>query len=63
LSQQSEVALSAPLAPGESGQLSVPLTAPTTPGTYRSDWLLQAPDGTRFGSLGANPFYVEIVVN
>lgn len=52
---------SAPVAaatPGLTTDVSVNLTAPTTPGTYRGNWQLQAPDGTRFGSV----VYVQIVV-
>ncbi len=50
--------------PGYAVDLSVELTAPIQLGTYRSNWMLQAPDGTLFG-LGMNadtPFYVSIVV-
>jgi len=50
--------------PGYAVDLSVEFTAPLQPGTYRSNWMLQAPDGTLFG-LGMNadtPFYVSIVV-
>ena len=50
--------------PGYAVALSVAFTAPLQPGTYRSNWMLQAPDGTLFG-LGMNadtPFYVSIVV-
>jgi hypothetical protein len=38
--------------------VSVGMTAPGAPGTYRSDWQMQAPDGTRFGET----FFVQIVV-
>jgi hypothetical protein len=44
--------------PGESCEVSVTFTAPTTPGTYRSGWQLRTPDGALFG---AKP-YVQIVV-
>jgi hypothetical protein len=50
--------------PGYAVDLSVEFTAPLQLGTYRSNWMLQAPDGTLFG-LGMNadtPFYVSIVV-
>ncbi len=49
--------------PGYAVDLSVEFTAPLQLGTYRSNWMLQAPDGTLFG-LGMNadiPFYVSIV--
>jgi hypothetical protein len=47
-----------PVAPNSGTQISVNLVAPNTPGTYRGDWQLQAPDGTRYGSV----IYVTIVV-
>ena len=50
--------------PGYAIDLSVEFTAPLQLGTYRSNWMLQAPDGSLFG-LGMNadtPFYVSIVV-
>ena len=50
--------------PGYAVDLSVEFTAPLQLGTYRSNWMLQAPDGALFG-LGMNadtPFYVSIVV-
>lgn len=49
--------------PGYAIDLSIEFTAPTKLGVYRSNWMLQAPDGTLFG-LGMNadtPFYVSIV--
>jgi hypothetical protein len=39
-------------------ELSVTLTAPENPGTYRSNWQLRTPDGNRFGGV----FYAQIVV-
>lgn len=50
--------------PGYAIDLSVTFSAPLALGTYRSNWMLQAPDGSLFG-LGMNadtPFYVSIVV-
>lgn len=50
--------------PGYAVDLSIEFTAPLQLGTYRSNWMLQAPDGTLFG-LGMNadtPFYVSIEV-
>jgi hypothetical protein len=38
--------------------VSVEMVAPTAPGTYRSTWQLQSPDGTPFGTQ----VYVQIVV-
>jgi len=46
------------LAPGAQTDVSVSMTAPTTPGTYRANYQFQAPDGTRFGAV----IYVQIVV-
>lgn len=50
--------------PGYAVDLSVEFVAPLQLGTYRSNWMLQDPDGALFG-LGMNadtPFYVSIVV-
>ena len=44
--------------PGAEADISVTLVAPEEPGTYRSDWRLQAPDGELFGSK----LYVQIIV-
>ncbi len=46
------------VAKGATTDVSVEMTAPTTPGTYKSVWQLQAPNGQRFG----NQIYVQIVV-
>jgi hypothetical protein len=46
------------LAAGATLDVSVNLTAPSAPGTYRGNWQMQAPDGTRFGSV----VFVQIVV-
>ncbi len=46
------------VSPGATVDISVNLTAPAAPGTYRGYWQLQAPDGTRFGTI----VYVQIVV-
>ena len=46
------------VAPGSNTDVSVDLVAPREPGTYRSTWQLQGPDGVRFGSR----VYVQIVV-
>lgn len=47
-----------PLAPGQYVDVSVNLIAPATPGTYRSNWRMQSPEGTLFG----DSVYVQIVV-
>ncbi len=46
------------VATGSTADVSVGLVSPAEPGTYRGNWQLQAPDGTRFGSI----IYVQIVV-
>ncbi len=46
------------VAPGATTDVSVNFVAPATPGTYRSTWQMQSPEGTRFGSQ----IYVQIVV-
>jgi len=46
------------VAPDSNTDVSVDLVAPATPGTYRSTWQLQSPEGVRFGSQ----IYVQIVV-
>lgn len=45
-------------APDAQVDISVSMTAPTTPGTYRSDWQLQDPSGRAYGGV----FYVQIVI-
>ena len=47
-----------PVAPGSNTDVSVNFVAPAAPGTYRSTWQLQSPEGVRFGSQ----VYVQIVV-
>lgn len=50
--------------PGETIDVSVTLTAPETPGTYRGDWKLRNPAGQSFGlgSSGQSSFWVIIGV-
>ncbi len=58
-------ALKRTVAPNELVDLDVVLIAPTSPGTYQSDWKLQNAQGEAFG-IGANhnkPFWVKIVVS
>jgi hypothetical protein len=50
------------VAPGETVDLSVTLTAPSTGGSYRSEWQFQDGSGNTFGSLGDYPLYTTIVV-
>lgn len=51
------------LPPGESADVSIFLAAPEVAGTYKSEWMLQTPDGRNFG-MGAyqSPMWTEIVV-
>jgi hypothetical protein len=50
--------------PGVKIDVSVELIAPATKGAYTSEWLLQAPDGEKFGlgNAGKTPFWVKIRV-
>jgi hypothetical protein len=52
-------------APGETINLSINLTAPTTNGTYRGYWMMKNASGNLFGigTLGDKPFWVEIKVS
>lgn len=52
------------VAPGQTVDLTVTLTAPTTPGTFRGYWQLRSASGVLFGigSNHSNPFWVEIKV-
>lgn len=58
------ISLSNNVAPNQTVDLSVNLTAPTVAGTYQGDWMLRNPAGGFFGiGTAANkPFWVEIVV-
>ncbi len=53
------------VAPGQTVDLSVNLTAPNAGGTYRGNWMLKNASGAIFGiGTGANkPFWVEIKVS
>ncbi len=42
----------------ETADISVPMRAPDAPGTYKSTWQMQGPDGRRFGDIA----FVVIVV-
>ena len=52
------------VAPGQTIDLSVEMTAPETPGTYRGNWKLRNASNARFGLGGdaSQPFYVIIKV-
>jgi hypothetical protein len=58
------VPLETPVAPGETADISVTLTAPTTPGSYRSNWQISDAAGTAFGMNGqaSEAFWVQIIV-
>ena len=59
-----EYFLPAAVLPGQAIDLSVTFFAPTAPGTYQSNWMLQDANGNLFG-IGFNadaPFYVRIQV-
>jgi hypothetical protein len=58
------VAFPAKVAPNQTIDLSVTMRAPTNKGTYRGDWMLSSPNGTRFGtgSSGTGTLYVAIKV-
>jgi hypothetical protein len=47
------------VAPGQKLEVSVNLTAPAAPGTYKGNWKLREPGGTIFG-LSTGPFWVQI---
>ncbi|MEA3352062.1 MAG: NBR1-Ig-like domain-containing protein, partial [Chloroflexota bacterium] len=50
------------VASGSSVDVSVDLTAPDAPGTYRGDFLLRSSDNVVFGMSGGRSFWVEIKV-
>lgn len=60
----SSVRLPVSVAPGEMVDLSLDMTAPTSPGTYHGDWILQNDTGHPFGigPLGNQSWTVQIVV-
>jgi len=52
------------VAPGQTVDITVPLTSPTTAGTYRGYWKLKSSGGIPFGigSAGTKSFWIEIKV-
>jgi hypothetical protein len=50
------------VAPGNTVDLSVNLTAPNSPGTYQGYWLLRNNTNVLFGLAGNQPFFVKIKV-
>jgi len=53
------------VAPGQTVDITVPLTSPTTAGTYRGNWKLKSNTGVPFGlgTAGTKAFWVEIKVS
>ena len=64
LDAPASVSLTAEVPPGGTVDLSVDMKAPTTAGTYQSNWKLRNPTGTMFGigPSGGAAFWVRIVV-
>jgi hypothetical protein len=58
------VSLDKVVEPGEEGEISINLIAPSTEGTYRGEWKLHNAEGALFGiGQDANAaFWVQIVV-
>ena len=53
-----EVFLDRDVPPGQTIDIAIPMKAPTTPGEYRSDWVMANP----FRSNFKEPVYLEITV-
>jgi hypothetical protein len=53
-----EILLDRAVAPGETVDISIPMKVPTTPGDYRSDWVM----ANQFRSNFKEPIYIEITV-
>jgi hypothetical protein len=64
LGAPTSVALPRSVAPDQTIDLSLPMTAPATAGSQRGFWMLQDARGNRFGvgTLAASPFWVDIRV-
>ncbi len=45
--------------PGETYDISIPMTAPSSAGTYKGNWKIKDQNGANFVT---NPFYVQIIV-
>ncbi|MCB8942630.1 MAG: hypothetical protein H6658_02525 [Ardenticatenaceae bacterium] len=65
LGGDTEMAIEAPVAPGQTTEVSVTLIAPEEPGTYRSNWQMDDAEGVRFGVNGflEDAFWLQIVVS
>jgi hypothetical protein len=65
MSGPDSVAMPKSVAPGQTVDVSVNLTAPATAGSYRAYWLFQNANGTRFGlgNDGTKSWWVDIKVS
>lgn len=50
------------VAPGETVDVSITMTAPNSPGEYRGNWKLRSTEGVVFGLTTGSPFFVLIKV-
>jgi hypothetical protein len=59
------ITLTRAIAPGETFTVSVDITTPDTPGTYRENWQIADADGQPFGINGfiEDAFWVQVVVD
>jgi hypothetical protein len=59
------ITLTHAIAPGETFEVSVDITTPDEPGTYRENWQIADADGEPFGINGAieDAFWVQVVVD
>jgi hypothetical protein len=64
MSASAQVEIPTVVLPGQAVELSVPMVAPTMPGTYRSEWKLKADNGplVGVGPAGQSALYAQIVV-
>jgi hypothetical protein len=64
LMPSNQVPLPGTVAPGQTIDLSLNMTAPIYPGNYESDWKLRSPSGTLFGvGKKDTPLWVKIVIS
>jgi hypothetical protein len=61
----SSIQFPANVAPGQTVDLSLPMTAPSTAGSYRGYWIFQNATGASFGvgPQGNQPWFVDILVS
>jgi hypothetical protein len=64
LNTTSPIPLSVNVSPQTEVDISIVMTAPGVPGTYRSNWVLRTPSGAEFGvgHNGNEPIWVQIIV-